>query len=44
MKRFKFSKARPAMIFRQAHEEATIDEVCRRAGISEATFYVWSKT
>ena len=43
MKRSKFSDARVAMILRQANEGATIGEVCRRAGISEATFYVWRK-
>ena len=43
MKRSKFSEAQAAMILRQADEGATIGEVCRRAGISEATFYVWRK-
>ncbi len=43
MKRSKFSEAQVAMILRQADEGATIGEVCRMAGISEATFYVWRK-
>lgn len=43
MKRSKFSEAQVVMILRQADEGATIGEVCRRAGISEATFYVWRK-
>lgn len=43
MKRSKFSEAQVAMILRQADEGATIGEVCREAGISEATFYVWRK-
>ena len=43
MKRSKFSEAQAAMNLRQADEGATIGEVCRRAGISEATFYVWRK-
>ena len=43
MKRSKFSEAQVAMILRQAQEGATIGEVCRKAGISEATFYVWRK-
>ena len=43
MKRSKFSEAQVAMILRQADEGATIGEVCRRAGISEATFYNWRK-
>ena len=37
MKRSKFSEAQLALILRQANEGATIGEVCRRAGISEAT-------
>ncbi len=32
-----------AFILRQADEGATVGEVCRKAGISEATFYVWRK-
>lgn len=32
-----------ALILRQAYEGATIGEVCRKAGISEVTFYVWRK-
>lgn len=43
MKRSRFSEAQVAMILRQAQEGATIGEVCRKAGISEATFYVWRK-
>ena len=41
MKRLRFSEAQVAMILRQADEGATIGEVCRKAGISNATFYVW---
>ena len=43
MKRSKFSEAPVALILRQADEGATIGEVCRKAGISEATVYVWRK-
>ena len=43
MKRSKFSESRVAFILRQAQEGASIGEVCRKAGISEATFYVWRK-
>lgn len=32
-----------ALILRQTDEGATIGKVCRKAGISEATFYVWRK-
>ena len=30
-------------ILRQADEGATISEVCRKVGFSEATVYVWRK-
>ena len=43
MKRSKFSEAQVAFILRQAEEGASIGEVCRKAGISEATFYVGRK-
>ena len=43
MKRSKFSESQVAFILRQAQEGASIGEVCRKAGISEATFYVWRK-
>jgi putative transposase len=41
MKRSKFTEAQIALILRQAEEGTTIGEVCRKAGISEATFYNW---
>lgn len=43
MKRSKFSEGQIAFIPRQAEEGTAIGEVCRNAGISEATFYVWRK-
>ena len=43
MKRSKFSEAQVAFILRQVDEGATVGKVCRKAGISEATFYVWRK-
>lgn len=43
MKRSKFSEGQIAYILRQAEEGTAIGEVCRKAGISEATFYVWRK-
>ncbi len=36
-------EAQLACILRQAEEGASTGEVCRKAGISEATFYVWRK-
>ena len=41
MKRSKFSEQQIAFILRQAEEGTAIAEVCRKAGISEATFYNW---
>lgn len=43
MKRSRFSEAQVAFILRQVDEGTTVGEVCRKAGISEATFYVWRK-
>jgi putative transposase len=43
MKRTKFSEQQIAFILRQAEEGTTVGEVCRKAGISEATFYNWRK-
>ncbi len=39
----KFSEAQIAFVLKQAEDGATISEVCRKAGISEATFYNWRK-
>ena len=41
MKKSKFTESQIAFILRQADEESTITQVCRKAGISEATFYNW---
>jgi putative transposase len=43
MKKTKFSEAQIAFILRQAEEGTAVAEVCRKAGISEATFYNWRK-
>jgi putative transposase len=43
MKKSRFSEQQIAFILRQAEEGTTVEEVCRKAGISEATFYVWRK-
>jgi len=43
MKRSKFSEQQIAFILRQAEEGAPVAEVCRKAGISEATYYNWRK-
>lgn len=39
MKRSKFSEAQIAFVLKQAGDGTTISEVCRKAGISDATFY-----
>ena len=43
MKRSKFSEAQIAFVLRQAEEGTSVDEVCRKTGISQATFYAWKK-
>ena len=43
MKKSKFSDAQIAFILRQAEEGTPIADVCRKAGISDATFYNWRK-
>jgi putative transposase len=43
MKKSRFSEQQIAFILRQAEEGTTVEEVCRKAGISEATFYIWRK-
>jgi putative transposase len=43
MKRSKFTKAQIAFILRQAEEGTAVGDVCRKAGISEATYYNWRK-
>jgi len=41
MKRSRFSEQQIAFILRQAEEGTTVEEVCRKAGISQATYYSW---
>jgi putative transposase len=43
MKTSRFSEQQIAFVLRQAEEGAAVTEVCRKAGISEATYYVWRK-
>jgi putative transposase len=43
MKKSKFTDAQIAFVLRQAEQGTAIGEVCRKAGISEATVYVWRK-
>ncbi len=41
VKRSKFSEAQIAVILRQAEEGTPVAEVCRKAGVSNATFSTW---
>jgi putative transposase len=43
MKKSKFTYAQIAFVLRQAEERTAIGEICRKACISEATFYNWRK-
>ena len=43
MKKSKFTESQIAFILRQAEEGTAVAEVCRKAGISEATYYNWPK-
>lgn len=43
MKKSKFTDAQIAFILRQAEEGTKVEEVCRKAGISQQTFYRWKK-
>jgi len=44
MKRSKFSEAQIAFVLRQSEEGTPVEEVCRKTGISQATFYAWKKS
>ena len=43
MKRSKFSEQQIAFILRQGDEGTSVEEVCRKAGISIQTYYRWRK-
>ncbi len=43
MKASKFSDAQKAFILKQGAEGMPVAEVCRKAGISQATFFNWKK-
>jgi len=43
MKKSKFTEAQIAFVLKQADEGTAVAGVCRKAGISEATFYNWRK-
>ncbi len=43
MKRKRFSEEQIAFALRQAESGTTIEEICRKMGVSEPTFYRWKK-
>lgn len=43
MKKSRFTEAQIAFILRQAEEGTPVPEVCRTAGISDATFYIYGQ-
>ena len=43
MKTSKFSDAQKAFVLKQAEDGVPVAEVCRKAGISQATFFNWKK-
>lgn len=43
MKKSKFTEEQIAFALRQADTGTSVEEVCRKVGISQATFYAWKK-
>lgn len=43
MKASKFTEAQKAFILQQGHEGMAVAEICRKAGISQATYFNWKK-
>lgn len=43
MKKSKFTEDQIAFALKQAELGTRVEEVCRKIGISEATFYLWKK-
>jgi putative transposase len=43
MKASKFMDAQKAFILKQAEDVVPVGDICRKAGISQATFYSWRK-
>jgi putative transposase len=43
MKASKFSDAQKAFIIKQGQDGMPVAEICRKAGISQATFFNWKK-
>ena len=43
MKASKFSNAQKAFIIKQGDDGVSVAEICRKAGISQATYFNWRK-
>lgn len=43
MKKSKFTEAQIAFALKQAETGTQVDEICRKLGISQATFFNWKK-
>lgn len=43
MKASKFTKSQIAFVLKQGDEGTVIAEICRKAGISQATYFNWKK-
>ena len=43
MKASRFTDAQKAFIIRQGDEGTAVAEICRKAGISQATYFNWKK-
>lgn len=43
MKTSKFTEGQIAFVLKQAEDGTPVAEMCRKAGIAEATFYNWRK-
>ena len=43
MKRKRYTDEQIAFALRQAETGTAVDEICRKLGVSEATFYRWKK-
>lgn len=43
MKRKRYSDEQVAFALHQAENGITVEEICRKLGVSEATFYRWKK-
>ena len=43
MKRKRYGEAQVVFALRQAEEGTSVTEICRKMGVTEATFYRWKK-